>query len=732
MTTSTRLKYAEEIIARGMSAFPLKSNSKDPARRGWQAQAKERDPAPWANGRDRNIGVATGGKLVVVDIDMKGGVDGEANWAALGIEESDFQVRTPSGGRHIYYVVPEDWAGKVRNSASKIAKGVDIRGEGGYVVGPGSEIDGTLYEVINKGAKIGRAPKELLALLKKKDVRHRRDVEVDVELDKPEAIEQAREYLSASAPESIEGAGGNSTAYSVACRVRDMGVSEGECLDQMLDEWNSRCAPPWEAKDLGVVVRNAYRYAEKEAGSETPEAQFADEPDSAEPVRRTIKAKTSGNSRVDQLNEHYALVAMGSKHAVLENYVDEAGKLQVATYGEATFLRMTVGLQYVDSEGVLRHPGKEWLVSPHRRTYRGLTFDPSGVGPVDGKFNLWRGFTYEPLEGVTLRQAKKKCSRFLRHILEVVCQGDRKLYKWLLNYFADLIQRPDRKPETAIVLIGDKGTGKSLTFDVIGNLVRENYVQTADKRMMLGNFNSHMENVLVFLLEEAFWAGDKGAEGKLKHLITGKNQIIERKGYEPYSVANYARILITSNEDWAIPATSGERRFAVIKVGNQRAGDKEYFNDLYAQLEGNDNEGFRALMTVLSSINVDKMAVDVPPRTRALAEQKIETFNDVEAWLHASLSEGQILQTGYVPDEHEEWPEEISCKDLYEAYRSHAKSRYPKKQASFGRTLSKILRSSCERTKARSGRTTQNVYRFSGLDSCRQDFERWFGDKLDW
>ena len=77
---------------------------------------------------------------------------------------------------------------------------------------------------------------------------------------------------------------------------------------------------------------------------------------------------------------------------------------------------------------------------------------------------------------------------------------------------------------------------------------------------------------MLFQFEEAFWAGDKQAEGKLKLLITSKLHMIERKGYEPYMVGNYARIYITSNNDWVVPATVDERRFAIFECLNTRVG----------------------------------------------------------------------------------------------------------------------------------------------------------------
>jgi putative DNA primase/helicase len=76
-----------------------------------------------------------GGHLVVVDIDVKGG-DGEAAWAAFvgsrGLPET-YEVRTRSGGRHLYYR-----SAAIVGCPSSGVPHVDIRGRGGFVCAPPS------------------------------------------------------------------------------------------------------------------------------------------------------------------------------------------------------------------------------------------------------------------------------------------------------------------------------------------------------------------------------------------------------------------------------------------------------------------------------------------------------------------------------------------------------------------------------------------------------------------
>ena len=99
------------------------------------------------------IGVKCGresGLLVVdCDVDTAKNIDAVATFAEMfpSLPETT-TVRTPRTGRHYYFSYPCAGA-DIRNSAGKIAPGIDIRAEGGYVVAAGSQrSDGVFYEAL--------------------------------------------------------------------------------------------------------------------------------------------------------------------------------------------------------------------------------------------------------------------------------------------------------------------------------------------------------------------------------------------------------------------------------------------------------------------------------------------------------------------------------------------------------------------------------------------------------
>jgi hypothetical protein len=97
----------------------------------------------WAQWPDANIAIATGPRsgIWVLDIDAdKGGEE-----SIKDLEQKHFAIPptvesiTGGGGRHLFFRLPDfDEAPEIKNSVGKLAPGIDVRGDGGYVIAPPS------------------------------------------------------------------------------------------------------------------------------------------------------------------------------------------------------------------------------------------------------------------------------------------------------------------------------------------------------------------------------------------------------------------------------------------------------------------------------------------------------------------------------------------------------------------------------------------------------------------
>ncbi|MCL7426302.1 bifunctional DNA primase/polymerase [Streptomyces sp. YS415] len=125
--------------------------------------------APWATG----YGIACGlppHHLIGIDLDTKSGTDSSAALRELALRHlftipDTVVVLTPSGGRHLWLSGPADVV--VPNSAGRLAPGIDIRGAGGYLVGPGSRTEHGVYGTAPGTTHLAPAacPPSLLRLL---------------------------------------------------------------------------------------------------------------------------------------------------------------------------------------------------------------------------------------------------------------------------------------------------------------------------------------------------------------------------------------------------------------------------------------------------------------------------------------------------------------------------------------------------------------------------------------
>lgn len=432
-----------------------------------------------------------------------------------------------------------------------------------------------------------------------------------------------------------------------------------------------------------------------------------------------------GGYDVDAINRGYGLVLWGGRAVVVKERPDGPIEDRIRVLTIEAFCHWFSN-QFTEARGgdgkVRRVPwGKAWLADYNRRQFEGIEFVPSpdGAAATPGYLNLWRGFSVEPSE-------EGSWSIFRDHLLVNVCQEDPRLFEWVLAWFAHIVQRPRERAGTALVLRGRMGTGKTKVGEVFGSLFATHYFQVDDPRYIVGNFNAHMASCLLLQAEEAVWAGDKHAEGRLKGLVTSEHQMIEAKGIDPIRIRNFVRLMMTSNEGWVVPAGPDERRFCVLDVNPRCAQNHEYFREMQAQL---DDGGRERLLYDLLRFDLSKINLRSIPRTQALLEQKIRSLDPLDGWWLSRLTDGTSAHG------RDDW-DLVTTDALYADYIKTADEqgvRRKRDRSSWGYRLKQIV-PGIKKKRLRIEEEARRVwsYRLPPLCECREAFEAMLGQRIDW
>ncbi len=193
-----------------------------------------------------NVGIITGtaSGLVVLDVDAGEGRDGEDSLNYLSEKHgpllSTVEGRTGDGGRHIFFAHP---GGRIPSKVA-IAPGLDVRGDGSFVVAPPSlHASGRRYKWIPERApgEVGLAP--LPPWL--------------IEMLQAPSVTPSGSEDGAPIPEGER----NSALASLAGSMRRRGMTEEEILTALLAVNKNRCAPPLDESEVEAIARSIARYS---------------------------------------------------------------------------------------------------------------------------------------------------------------------------------------------------------------------------------------------------------------------------------------------------------------------------------------------------------------------------------------------------------------------------------------------------------------------------------------
>jgi len=417
-----------------------------------------------------------------------------------------------------------------------------------------------------------------------------------------------------------------------------------------------------------------------------------------------------------EMNKVYAVISVGNEVKILkESLTDDSGD------GMSLLSRQSFAL--IESNKPTVTVGKSnvkrnfyWLEHPDRREFDGLMFHPKDNR--EGYYNLYRGFAIEPVKG--------DCELLLSFVKSVICNNDENNYLYLLSWMAHLVQKPEEKIGVAVIIRGLKGTGKGKFLQQFGSLFGSHFMEVANGEHIVGKFNAHLSHLLLLGADEAYWNGDKKAEGVLKNLVTEPKIIIERKGIDSVSMESFLRIVLTTNNDYVVPASGDERRWFVLDIADTYKGDYAYFKAIDDHMNSGGRE---ALLYYLMHYRIpNEIELRQAPRTKGLDEQKVHSLSGMGQWWIDCLLEGQLYGKSGTDYHLTQSPSSFSRRDCIESCNKHIndnRMNKPVTKVALGKYLRKVV------PKLGTSGSSNRGYDFPGLNQLRQNFESEIGS-FDW
>ncbi|MDE1715805.1 DUF5906 domain-containing protein [Chromobacterium amazonense] len=251
-----------------------------------------------------------------------------------------------------------------------------------------------------------------------------------------------------------------------------------------------------------------------------------------------------------------------------------------------------------------------WLDSPARRVIpmSHVRFAPGMDLDEQRYINLFTGMELAPAWprerealGRTLESLLPQfplCQGIIQ-LAQHLCDYRMEVFEWLLNWLAYPLQHVGTKMDTAVLMHGSvHGTGKSMFFEVVMKRLYGRYGITLGQDQLESQYTGSRSAKLFLLFEEVISSKQRYSQtGKLKHMITGVTQVIEKKFMNAWEESNHANCVFLSNAIQPLHIEAYDRRFQVIWPLMQ--AEPELYAQVNYEVANGGLEQFLALLMAL-------------------------------------------------------------------------------------------------------------------------------------
>ncbi|KAA6388659.1 MAG: hypothetical protein EZS28_015811 [Streblomastix strix] len=164
---------------------------------------------------------------------------------------------------------------------------------------------------------------------------------------------------------------------------------------------------------------------------------------------------------------------------------------------------------------------------------------------------------------------------------DTISANDERVYEYLLNSFALIVQNVGKKTETAIILKGLQGIGKNVfikvIYEILAGYSSKNITDIDD---FVGKFNIAIENKMLAIVNEMTNFGESRMSNMeaLKSIITEDSFVINEKYIPKREVQNIVNVMFVTNNIYPMKIENSDRRYVVCQCNPVHRGDLKDIN----------------------------------------------------------------------------------------------------------------------------------------------------------
>ncbi len=582
-----------DLAALGFSVFPIHKGGKKAALR-WspfQVQHATDEELKFWDGGDYNVGIACGrlSDLLVVDIDSD---EAQAVYDSFGAPLTPV-VKTAKG-RHYYYRYPHV---EVRNRVRVGQVPLDVRGEGGYVVAPGSTHEsGAAYEweISPHDQQIATLPQNLLSALT-----GRSSPVAKTRSGSPAIVEQQQNRFASfveeialrslkNVREAVEGERNDALFKASAILASHVAAARLEWQAYADRLFDAAIVCGLEVDEASATIESAWK-----AGNAQP-AQWIE--------TAQAYAYVSIRDQFYHIDGGHPLSANGFNRT--HNSERRWEKGNIATFltdndliEKVTDLRFNPGGQ----KGVYKQGGQQWL----------NTYTPPDFCAVSGD-----------------------ATPFVEFVEHLVPNEIERAH--LMRMIAWTVRNPAVKLHHALLFrSAHQGVGKSMLVEIWRELLGVKNTRLTTTEEISGPYQSFIDGNLLVVVEELNLAVGMQVYNRIKNLITGHTAEVNEKFVSSRERPNHANFVFLTNLPEPILIEDSDRRFFFID-SPAKPRDADYYSAFVAWWKANPG----IIRGYIDSIDLDEFNPHAPPPdTEAKSALRLASKSPLEQELLDAIAE---------------------------------------------------------------------------------------------